>query len=219
VKKIFGLTVAALMVIALVGGGTWAYFSDVETSVDNTFTAGTLDLTPDTTAIRVISYSDVYPGWSNVLGSTHNDSWTLTNGGNVDGDLTITIGAIANADNETEDPEDDAGSGDTGTGDLGGQLDIVFWADLDSDGEIDGGVWSDTNTNGYMDAGEGEKMYDGDPFDSMTAAYPPTSGKIDLDGSGSIDVYFDASVATTVGNGIMGDSSTFDITFQLDQTT
>jgi len=91
------------------------------------------------------------------------------------------------------------------------------WADLNSDGLIDGGVWSDTNTNGYMDIGEGEKMYEGD-LDSMTATYP-ASGKIDLDGSGSIDVYFDASVATTVLNGIMGDSSTFDITFQLDQTT
>ena len=216
-KKIFGLTVAALMVIALVGGGTWAYFSDVETSVDNTFTAGTLDLTPDTATIHVISYSDVNPGWSNVSGSTHNDSWTLTNSGNVDGDLIIAIGAIANADNGTEDPEDDAGSGDTGNGDLGAALDVVFWADLNSNGSIDGGVWFDTNSNGYMDAGEGEKMYDGD-LDSMPATYPPSSGKIDLDGSGSIDVYFDASVATTVGNGIMGDSCTFDITFQLDQT-
>ena len=215
-KKIFGLTVAALMVIALVGGGTWAYFSDVETSVDNTFTAGTLDLTPDTLDIHVISYSDVYPGWSNVSGGTHNDSWTLINDGNVDGDLIIAIGAIANADNGTEDPEGDTGSGDTTLGDLGAALDVVFWADLNSNGSIDGGVWVDDG-NGYMDVGEGEKMYEGD-LDSMPATYPPTSGKIDLDGSGSIDVYFDASVDTTVGNGIMGDSSTFDITFQLDQT-
>jgi len=39
---------ASLLVIAvvagLVGASTWAYFSDVETSEDNTFTAGTLDL-------------------------------------------------------------------------------------------------------------------------------------------------------------------------------
>ena len=46
-KKILGLTVVALMVMGLVGGGTWAYFSDVETSTGNTFGAGTLDLTVD----------------------------------------------------------------------------------------------------------------------------------------------------------------------------
>ena len=43
-KKILGLTIAALLIIGMVGGGTWAYFSDTETSTDNTFTAGTLDL-------------------------------------------------------------------------------------------------------------------------------------------------------------------------------
>jgi predicted ribosomally synthesized peptide with SipW-like signal peptide len=43
-KKILGLTVAALMVMGLVGGGTWAYFSDTETIDDNPFAAGTLDL-------------------------------------------------------------------------------------------------------------------------------------------------------------------------------
>ena len=35
-KKILGLAVAALLVMGLVGGGTWAYFSDTETSTGNT---------------------------------------------------------------------------------------------------------------------------------------------------------------------------------------
>jgi len=43
-KKILGLGMVALLVMALVGGGTWAYFSDTETSSSNVFTAGTLDL-------------------------------------------------------------------------------------------------------------------------------------------------------------------------------
>jgi len=43
-KKLFGLSIAALLVIAMVGGGTWAYFSDTETSSGNTLLAGTLDL-------------------------------------------------------------------------------------------------------------------------------------------------------------------------------
>jgi len=46
-KKILGLTIVALLVMRLVGGGTWAYFSDVEASTGNVFTAGTLDLKTD----------------------------------------------------------------------------------------------------------------------------------------------------------------------------
>jgi spore coat-associated protein N len=43
-KKILGLGMVALLVMALVGGGTWAYFSDTETSSDNVLVAGTLNL-------------------------------------------------------------------------------------------------------------------------------------------------------------------------------
>ena len=64
-KKILGLTIAALLVMALVGGGTWAYFSDVETSTLNTFAAGTLDLEVDSenpwtsTPVNIL---DIAPG-------------------------------------------------------------------------------------------------------------------------------------------------------------
>jgi len=43
-KKILGLSVAALLIIGLVVGGTLAYFSDTEESTGNVFTAGTIDL-------------------------------------------------------------------------------------------------------------------------------------------------------------------------------
>mgnify|MGYP001577596149 CR=1 FL=1 len=43
-KKILGLGMVALLVMAMVGGGTWAYFNDVETSGDNILSAGTLNL-------------------------------------------------------------------------------------------------------------------------------------------------------------------------------
>ena len=65
-KKILGLGMVALLVMALVGGGTWAYFNDVETSGDNILSAGTLNL-----------------GLANTIGSTNNGSatgtWVLTN--------------------------------------------------------------------------------------------------------------------------------------------
>jgi spore coat-associated protein N len=43
VKKIIGLSVA-LLIILVVAGGTWAFFSDTETSSNNQFSAGTLNL-------------------------------------------------------------------------------------------------------------------------------------------------------------------------------
>ncbi|WP_100010389.1 TasA family protein [Lentibacillus sediminis] len=49
IKKKLGMGVAtAILGLSLVGGGTFAYFSDAET-VDNTFAAGTLDLGVDPT--------------------------------------------------------------------------------------------------------------------------------------------------------------------------
>ena len=63
-KKIAGLTIAALLIIGLVGGGTYAYFSDTESSTGNTLTAGTLDLNIDggDAAVTTFDVSNVAPG-------------------------------------------------------------------------------------------------------------------------------------------------------------
>ena len=47
VKKILGLTVAVLFLLGMASIGTWAYFSDTETSTGNVLAAGTLDLKTD----------------------------------------------------------------------------------------------------------------------------------------------------------------------------
>lgn len=44
-KRIIGLGIAGLIVLALFSGGLWAFFSDTETATTNQVTAGTLDLT------------------------------------------------------------------------------------------------------------------------------------------------------------------------------
>ena len=46
-KKIIGLGIAVAVIIALVTTGTFAVFSDTETSSPNTFTAGIIDLVVD----------------------------------------------------------------------------------------------------------------------------------------------------------------------------
>ncbi|AND38625.1 TasA family protein [Cytobacillus oceanisediminis] len=75
-KKKLGLGIAsAALGISLVGGGTFAYFNDVETT-NNTFAAGELDLAVNPTTI--IDVSNIKPGdWMN-------RSFTLKNDGSLD---------------------------------------------------------------------------------------------------------------------------------------
>ena len=75
-------SILAIILVAIgVGAGTMAYFSDTETSENNIFTAGTLDLTKDTVVGLPVSLTNMAPGDS-VSGSI-----TLKNVGTLDGKL------------------------------------------------------------------------------------------------------------------------------------
>jgi spore coat-associated protein N len=75
-KKKLGMGIAsAAMGISLIGGGTFAYFSDSAVA-DATFTAGTLDLSVDPTTI--IDIDNIKPG------DTMLRSFDLVNGGSLD---------------------------------------------------------------------------------------------------------------------------------------
>jgi len=70
VKKILGLSIAIVLIIGLVAGGTWAYFSDTETSTGNTFSAGTVDIAVDgenpwTKSFTVKDIEPCYTGYIN----------------------------------------------------------------------------------------------------------------------------------------------------------
>jgi len=101
-KKTLGLILIALLAVGLVGGYTLAYFSDTETSLDNTWTAGTLNLvnvisgTAVATDVIVTEQADglndkVQFGTVTpiVPGSSGTVTWTLSNTGNVAGTLTM----------------------------------------------------------------------------------------------------------------------------------
>ncbi|MBD8004145.1 CalY family protein [Bacillus norwichensis] len=80
-KKRFGkgmMTVA--LGAALIGGGTYAYFSDTETT-NNTFAAGTLDLTLSPT--EIINVDNIAPGDSFIR------DFELGNGGTLDIDKVL----------------------------------------------------------------------------------------------------------------------------------
>ncbi len=88
-KKILGLAIAAIAVIAVAGVSTWAYFSDTETSTNNIFAAGTLDLK---TSNDAVNYTDgVTATWgsgNNPVAPGYSSSGTVTlkNLGNIAAD-------------------------------------------------------------------------------------------------------------------------------------
>ncbi|GIN85581.1 cell division protein FtsN [Heyndrickxia sporothermodurans] len=75
-KKKLGMGVAtAVLGLSLIGGGTYAYFNDIETT-NNTFAAGTLDLAANPTTI--IDVNNIKPGdWMN-------RTFKLENNGSLD---------------------------------------------------------------------------------------------------------------------------------------
>jgi len=115
-KKILGLSVAALLVIAMVGGGTWAFFQDTESSTANTLLAGTLDLTLDDTNVATfeIDGDEVYPGANN---SSDIDYFIIKNIGSITGSLDIAIDNVINVESTAgTEYENDAIGGATVTG-------------------------------------------------------------------------------------------------------
>jgi len=207
-KKIMGLAISATLLIVLVVGGTWAYFQDTESSEGNYFVAGTLDLTLNTASGVVdalFEVENVAPGYTGTATAA------LANIGSIDGDLTIAIGTVANT----------PGSGGTefegGSGELGANLDVAMYLDLD-----DSGTWN-TADIGLAADGTTYENTDGNvdlvyvKADSLSAK--SWAKKYELAAGDSVDLVIDWKVATTVGNEIQGDKVSFDLNFTLDQVT
>lgn len=105
-----------------VGAGTWAEFSDSE-STSVTATAGTLDLSVTDGSDPVkknYTFSDVKPGDSG------SKSITLENTGNISGDLTANVSNITNNENGRNDPEVHSSDTSPKEGELGEKLDITL---------------------------------------------------------------------------------------------
>jgi len=214
-KKTLGLILIALLTVGLVGGYTLAWFSDTETSNDNTWRAGTLNLTVNTndgTNTVVFTVTNANPGESGT------GTWTLKNVGTVAGDITLSGIAVLNKENydaatdeaelyhATTNPGGDLDTSDaTGGGELGANLDVVLFVD-------DGGTTGTAN-NGVLD-GDEATIYAG-KLDDIAGSYDPT---LPLAGGGTTYISMTWDVATTVGNTIIGDSAELDMTFVLTQT-
>jgi spore coat-associated protein N len=113
-KRILISFMTIAFVLTLVGGGTWAYFSDTETSTGNTFTAGTLNLVPSTSGTGPAGKYAVTAGGDGINGNvvlvrlapgdSGSITWTLTNNGNLDGTLSM-ASTVTFAENGSNEPE------------------------------------------------------------------------------------------------------------------
>ncbi|WP_281974646.1 TasA family protein [Halobacillus litoralis] len=121
-KKKLGLGVAsAALGLSLVGGGTFAYFSDTA-EASGSFAAGTLDLSANPTT--VIEVDNIKPG------DTMLRSFDLVNGGSLD---------IATINLDTD--YTTTGNGNNGGDDFGDHIRVNFLLNKD---KVDFPVWSTT---------------------------------------------------------------------------
>jgi spore coat-associated protein N len=209
-RKILGLTVAALLVMGLVGGGTWAYFSDTEQSTGNTLAAGTLDLNINgaNSAVTMFNVSNLYPGDSNSAYAT------LSNAGNLAGELDIALSAITNTESSGS-TEYEADSVNGTNGELGAYLEVAIYIDINEDGSYDAGtdigLKSDGTiyTSGSLDY-DAINVYGGKSWDDV---YTGTMA------NGVSDRFYIAyDLPTSVNdNNCQGDGVGFSITFTLQQ--
>ena len=201
-KKILGLTIAALLVIGTVSGGTWAYFTDTEQSVNNSLTAGTLDLNIDGGDVAVTTFNAgaVAPGDSGDGGST------LSNTGSMAGELDITFSAITNTGGSSGEYGD-------GVGNLCASAEIAVFVDVDqstqwSSGDI--GLKSDGTTYNWPTPLDYATInsYDSVSYNAVIASMATSAAD---------DFRVQWRVPDTAGNNIQGDSVSFDVTFVLEQ--
>ena len=127
-KKVVLSVMTIGLVLAIIGGGTWAYFNDTEATTGNSFTAGTLNLVPSTSGTGPAGKYTVTAGGDGINGNvafvrlapgdSGSVTWTLTNNGNLDGTLTM-ASTVTFAENGSNEPETAvAGNNNGGNGDL-----------------------------------------------------------------------------------------------------
>lgn len=203
-KRILISLMTIALVGALIGGGIYAYFSDIETSAGNVFTAGTLNLkvSADDPLVEHFEVTDTYGGDSGFL------DWLLKNDGSIAGSLDITFSNIVDAENGVNEPEA-ADPGEDGTvaapgidGELAEVLKLLIYIDENNDDAY--AALDDTLIyDGFVKPGlEAEQLSNY----AMAANYGSAGDKA---------VRIEWSIDGGVGNKIQSDSTGFDIEFEL----
>jgi len=190
-KILVSLLVIGLTAIAIGGGMTGAFFSDTETSNNNTFTAGSLDLLVNGSNWNrnpVITLSNLAPGTS----GTAYGPVLVKNNGTIDGTLTIMSSNPKNYENGCTEPEH---SQDNTCG---------------NPGENEGELCDKINVIVYY---KGAAIYDG-PLTNLSAVYQDLGN---LSAGEEASFRIDYNVDSTAENEIQTDSCVFNIELMLEQ--
>jgi predicted ribosomally synthesized peptide with SipW-like signal peptide len=222
-KKIIISFMVIGLVLAIIGGGTWAYFSDTETSTGNSFTAGTLNLIPSTSGTGPLGKYTVTAGgdgingnvvFSNIgPGDSGSITWTLQNTGTLAGNLTMASIATF-TENGSNEPETAVVSNNNGGN---GDLDEYMGVRLKR-----GATYILGDASNYV------------PFSSLAAVLNAESQSLtasgtltyvfewqiaaDLKGAGADGKFGTADDVQIDDNIIQSDTATVDITFMLTQS-
>ena len=189
-KKILGLTIAFMLLIGMTSIGTWAYFSDVETSGGNVLAAGTLDLkTNDGDGVsQTLSAANMGPG--DTIGP---ETITLKNVGSLAGstlDLVFTYVESDASSNPFNKSADDTAA-------------IIELITLKYDGSSLLASVMDNNTNGYRDI---EDLKNTD-----------LSGQSGISASASKDFEIAIEARNSINSDYQADGITITMTFTLNQ--
>ncbi|WP_339104964.1 TasA family protein [Haloterrigena salinisoli] len=214
-----------------VGAGTWAYFSDSETSARNEVTAGTLDLGITNGGSIEWLIQGGAPGGSNAW---DDQDVQLFNSGTVDG-------SHVKLDFENNTYEDDNGDRDDGTSsgpesdptdgadgmteyvkveklgydDTDGNTVLTLVNDGESVSNSDHPDIRDTNGNGYIDLDDLAAAENEDALDDLTPV-PPKGGSAD-DKDTQTTVTIEVALAAEIPNDYQGDVVKTNVTFSLRQ--
>lgn len=201
------LVIAALVVGLSTAGyfGSRALFSDTETSADNTFAVGTLDMSvggANGTAFDSINISNV--GADGTVSGTK--TWVITNSGSIPGNLTFQVNNIKNYENGCNEPEAivdttcDPALADDGTiGEFGNELAVTVSLDT---GAGFNSVISSTMANANQSA--------------YATQWNSNAGTVTIPAGGSVSVKMDwANDPTSYGNEIQSDSLEYGLQFDL----
>ena len=224
------------IVAALAIGGTTAYFSDVETSTGNTFTAGSIDLkvnnechysggdcpwTTSTWALtdledgvhKFFNFLDIKPGaWGEDTISLHlydNPAWAW-----------LKIDNVANQENGCTEPEGDVdttcGDPGTGEGELYQNLHFLIWMDNDGDNVYDAGERK-LHDGGNLDSCEVWRL-DGGPCCDIDPFLPCSNYYVGVKWClGTFDGNYNCN-GTSIGNEAQTDGVNLDVIFAVVQS-
>lgn len=193
-KRLLVSLIVIALSVAVIGAGTFAYYSDTETSKDNAFTAGSLDLSvwggsawvngatvPSINAAFDSKVNNLKPGDADVL------TIPVMNSGTLAGKPSLTIKNLLEAAGVSPEPE-----ASPDTADLGAKINLVV--------SFDGTPVASGTLRGLA----------GSPLTAPSLSLPGGSAAKNWTIAMSID-------GASVGNEIMGDTATCDVEFGLVQ--